>query len=287
MTGYGKSVVELENKKLTIEIKSLNSKQLDIYTRIPGLYKEKELELRNSIKSRLERGKIELNIFIESIGLDKTNKINKPVIEAYYNQLKEISNSLDIELNASAVESLLKLPDALKVEIQELDESEWLKIEQTFQSAIDAMLEFRKQEGDALEKDILQRINKIEELLLKVEPFEEKRIEYIKKRISDGLNEFIENQKVDQNRFEQEIIYYIEKIDITEEKVRLKNHCDYFRKTCQTQESVGKKLGFISQEIGREINTLGSKANDSDIQKIVIQMKDELEKVKEQILNVL
>ncbi|WP_321515458.1 YicC/YloC family endoribonuclease [Marinifilum fragile] len=288
MTGFGKATLELENKKVSIEIKSLNSKQLDINTRIPNLYKEKDLVLRNEIKNQLERGKVELSVFIESVGTDKETKINKPIVEAYYQQLTELSSELGIPMDKEPIlQTIVKLPDALKTEHQELDEEEWNQIFAGFKSAVADLNSFRKQEGDALQADIFERISNIEKLLEKVPQYESKRIETVKTRINDNLKEFVEKQNVDKNRFEQEIIYYLEKLDITEEKVRLANHCKYFIETANNGNSIGKKLGFIAQEIGREINTLGSKANDSDIQKIVIQMKDELEKIKEQLLNVL
>lgn len=288
MTGFGKAILELENKKVSIEIKSLNSKQLDINTRIPNLYKEKDLILRNEIKHKLERGKVELSIYIESVGVDKETKINKPIVEGYYHQLEELSKELGIPMEKEPIlQTIVKLPDALKVEHQELNEEEWAKIAASFSAAVNDLLSFRKQEGEALQVDIFGRIKNIETLLTEVPQFEENRINTIKNRINDNLNEFIEKQNVDKNRFEQEVIYYLEKLDITEEKVRLENHCKYFIETAKVGNSIGKKLGFIAQEIGREINTLGSKANDSDIQKIVIQMKDELEKIKEQLLNVL
>lgn len=288
MTGFGKATLELENKKVSIEIKSLNSKQLDINTRIPNLYKEKDLVLRNEIKNQLERGKVELSVFIESVGTDKETKINKPIVEAYYQQLTELSSELGIPMDKEPIlQTIVKLPDALKTEHQELDEEEWNQIFAGFKSAVADLNSFRKQEGDALQVDIFERIANIEKLLEEVPQYEAKRIETVKTRINDNLKEFVEKQNVDKNRFEQEIIYYLEKLDITEEKVRLANHCKYFIETANNGNSIGKKLGFIAQEIGREINTLGSKANDSDIQKIVIQMKDELEKIKEQLLNVL
>lgn len=288
MTGFGKATLELENKKVSIEIKSLNSKQLDINTRIPNLYKEKDLVLRNEIKNQLERGKVELSVFIESVGTDKETKINKPIVEAYYQQLTELSSELGIPMDKEPIlQTIVKLPDALKTEHQELDEEEWNQIFAGFKSAVADLNSFRKQEGEALQVDIFERIANIEKLLEEVPQYESKRIETVKTRINDNLKEFVEKQNVDKNRFEQEIIYYLEKLDITEEKVRLANHCKYFIETADNGNSIGKKLGFIAQEIGREINTLGSKANDSDIQKIVIQMKDELEKIKEQLLNVL
>lgn len=288
MTGFGKATLELENKKVSIEIKSLNSKQLDINTRIPNLYKEMDLVLRNEIKNKLERGKVELSIFIESVGNEKETKINKPIVESYHKQLTELSKDLGISItHEPLLQTILKLPDALKVEYQEFNEEEWKLIFDGFLTAINGLIDFRMQEGEALQQDIFTRIGIIEKLLEEVTPFEGGRIETVKARINDNLKDFIEKQNVDKNRFEQEIIYYLEKLDITEEKVRLSNHCKYFIETATNDQSIGKKLGFIAQEIGREINTLGSKANDSNIQKLVIQMKDELEKIKEQLLNVL
>jgi len=288
MTGFGKATIELENKKVSIEIKSLNSKQLDINSRIPNLYKEKDLILRNEIKNHLERGKVELSIYIESVGTDKETRINKPIVEGYYKQLSEIASELGLPLEKEPLlQTIIKLPDTLKTEHQELDEDEWSKIFEGVKIAIEDLKSFRSQEGEALQKDVFKHIHCIEQLSLEVPKYETTRIETIKNRINDNLTEFIEKQNVDKNRFEQEIIYYLEKLDITEEKVRLSNHCKYFLETAQTPKAVGKKLGFIAQEIGREINTLGSKANDTNIQKLVIQMKDELEKIKEQLLNVL
>lgn len=288
MTGFGKATLELENKKISIEIKSLNSKQLDINTRIPNLYKEKDMVIRNEIKNKLQRGKVELSIFIESVGTDKETKINKPIVEAYYKQLQELSLNLGVSIdNEPILQTILKLPDALKVEYQELNEEEWNLIFEGFKTALGEIINFRRQEGEALQEDIFARIGKIETLLAEVPQYENERIETVRTRINDNLRDFVEKQNVDKNRFEQEIIYYLEKLDVTEEKVRLANHCKYFIETSKSGDSEGKKLGFIAQEIGREINTLGSKANHSNIQKIVIQMKDELEKIKEQLLNVL
>ena len=288
MTGFGKATLELKNKKISIEIKSLNSKQLDINTRMPNLYKEKDLVIRNEIKNKLERGKVELSIFIESVGTDKQTKINKPIVEGYYKQLNELAQDLGIDIDKEPLlQTITKLPDALKVEYQELDEEEWNLIFEGFKTALAEIINFRSQEGKALQNDIFARIKNIENLLVEVPQFENDRIETVRTRINDNLRDFVEKQNVDKNRFEQEMIYYLEKLDITEEKVRLANHCKYFIETSNAGNSEGKKLGFIAQEIGREINTLGSKANDSNIQKIVIDMKDELEKIKEQLLNVL
>lgn len=286
MTGYGKSVCELGNKKLTIEIRSLNSKQLDLNTRIPGFYKEKELDIRNLISRDLQRGKIEFNLYAELNGLENSNVINKNVVKAYYQQLKEINQELGID-TGDILSTILRLPDTLKTEREELDEQEWNRVLPAITQAMTATMDYRIQEGKALELDIASRIGIIESLLTEVEPLEKPRIDRIKSRIGNSLAEFIDAEHIDKNRLEQELIFYIEKLDITEEKVRLANHCQYFIETMKENEQVGKKLGFIAQEIGREINTLGSKANDSDMQKLVIKMKDELEKIKEQLLNIL
>lgn len=287
MTGFGKAICELNNKKITIEIKSLNSKQLDLNTRMPSFYKEKDLLVRNEIAKRLERGKVEFSFYAELIGEESNTNINKPVVVSYYKQLKEIADELNITSSEQLLQTAIRLPDTLKTEKEELDENEWKSIHASIIKAIDDLITFRVQEGEALEKDIIARINTIASHLTEIETFETQRIDNIKGRILKNLEEFVSNKSIDQNRFEQELIFYLEKLDITEEKVRLRNHCSYFIETANTDQPIGKKLGFISQEIGREINTIGSKANDADIQKLVIQMKDELEKVKEQMLNVL
>lgn len=287
MTGFGKAICELPNKKISIEIKSLNSKQLDLNTRLPNLYREKEIEVRNLLSKKLFRGKIDLGFFVEAATSDKITKINQQVIKEYYSQLKEISNNLELSNNTDFLKVIMPLPDTVKVELAELNDEEWQAIAATIQKAIDDIISFRKSEGKALENDIRGRIASIEELLNEVPKYENQRIDKIKTRIRENLEEVAIKGQVDENRFEQEIIFYLEKLDVTEEKVRLKNHLDYFIETIDSGDSIGKKLGFITQEIGREINTLGSKANDADLQKIVIRMKDELEKIKEQILNVL
>jgi uncharacterized protein (TIGR00255 family) len=286
MTGYGKSTCELEGKKLTFEVRSLNSKQLDLNTRIPGFYKEKELEIRTMLSRKLQRGKVEFNLFAEITGSDNATSVNKEVVKSYYHQLNEISKENNIA-EGDILGTILRLPDTLKTVREELDDAEWKQVLPAIEKAIDSIVKYRQEEGVALEKDILERIASIESLLAEVEPLEKPRIERIKSRISNNLAEFIDMENIDKNRLEQELIFYIEKLDITEEKVRLANHCKYFVETAQSDEPVGKKLGFISQEIGREINTLGSKANDADMQKLVIRMKDELEKIKEQLLNIL
>ncbi len=287
MTGYGKAVCELPNKKISIEIKSLNSKQLDLNTRLPNLYREKEIEVRSLLGKQLSRGKIDLSFYVEAATSDKITKINQQVIANYHQQLKAIATDLGLEQSTDYLKVIMPLPDTVKVELAELDEEEWKAIAQTLQNAIADIIDFRKREGMALEADIKQRIQLIGELLGEVPNYEEQRIEKIKTRIRENLEELGQSNKIDENRFEQEIIFYLEKLDVTEEKVRLSNHLEYFMETTESKEPVGKKLGFITQEIGREINTLGSKANDADLQKIVIRMKDELEKIKEQILNVL
>ncbi|MCK4344681.1 MAG: YicC family protein, partial [Bacteroidales bacterium] len=262
----------------------LNSKQLDVSARLPVLYKEKELELRNIISQSLERGKIDISIFIDTIEKEKTPSINQAVVKNYYEQLKQISGELSID---QILPVIMRLPDTLKIEKQELDEKEWEKVKTGIKEAIYELISFRNQEGKALQKDIHHHVNQIRKLLDNIGPYEKERIGKIKTRINHNLSEFLATESIDQNRFEQEMIYYLEKFDITEEKVRLRNHCDYFLQTLKLKIPAGKKLGFIAQEMGREINTIGSKANDSDIQKLVVQMKDKLEKIKEQLLNVL
>ncbi len=288
MTGFGKAVNEFENKKITVEIKSLNSKQADINAKIPSLYKEKEMELRNMLTKALNRGKIELSVWIDQNEAEKNIQLNQAVIKNYHQQLTELAQSLNKDANnESMLDIIMRLPDVMKTEIRELDENEWLSIKQTVINAISEIEKFRIQEGNVLEVDFGQRIKQIENLLAQIEPFAESRIEKVKERIKQNFKDNLKEIDADNNRFEQELIYYLEKLDITEEKVRLANHCSYFIETMEENESQGKKLGFIAQEIGREVNTIGSKANHADIQKIVVQMKDELEKIKEQVLNVL
>jgi len=287
MTGYGKSVLEFKNKKFSIEIKSLNSKQLDINFKSPSIFKEKEIEIRKLINDYLYRGKVEFYILIEDNSSDNTAKINKEVFTDYYKQLNELAKDLNLSVDDKIFDTILKLPDVFINEQSSLNDNEWNEIKASIKLALENLDKFRKQEGEYLQKDIENRINNILSLLKDVDTIETQRITKIKTRIHNNLEAFLPDNNIDENRFEQEIIYYIEKLDITEEKVRLKNHCNYFLKTIETSKPIGKKLGFITQEIGREINTLGSKANDSDLQKIVILMKDELEKIKEQILNIL
>lgn len=287
MTGFGKAVCELPNKKVHIEIKSLNSKQLDINTRIPAIYREKELELRNEIADTLYRGKVDVTMIVESFLPDKLAQINETVFENYHHQLKTISDKLGISTGTDYIRTILSLPDTLKVEIAELDENEWAMIKVAIGDAIRAIDDFRIREGAVLEADISERTRLIGSFLKEIEPYEQLRLEKIKSRIRENVAELADKNKIDENRFEQELIYYIEKLDVSEEKVRLQNHIEYFLETVKEDQAVGKKLAFITQEMGREINTLGSKANDSEIQKLVIRMKDELEKIKEQTLNIL
>jgi len=286
MTGFGKVTAELSSKKVTIEIKSLNSKQLDLSTRISSVYREKEMEIRNELSQLLVRGKVECSIYIENIGKDIPTKINQPVLESYYEQIKTIAENLSITLPVDWFQTLLRMPDVIKNEIAEIDETEWTVVRNALREAAKHLLDFRTQEGAMLKKLFEEKINNIKTLLTQVDIYEGERIEKIKLRITENLNKLSEIQ-FDQNRFEQEMIYYIEKLDVNEEKTRLSNHLDYFVDTLNAAPGQGKKLGFIAQEIGREVNTLGSKSNHVEMQKIVVQMKDELEQIKEQVLNVL
>ncbi len=288
MTGFGKAIKDIENKKITVEIRTLNSKQADITAKIPALYREKEMELRNLLTQSLKRGKIELNFWIEENENTGSVVLNKAVISNYYTQLQETATYLNRNIEKENIlEIIMRMPEVLKTEVKELDEKEWAQILKTVDEALIEIKKFRNQEGKVLQDDFEKRIATIERLLLNIEPFEKERIEKVKERIKQHFQDNLKDIETDKNRFEQELIYYLEKFDITEEKVRLKNHCSYFIQTMNENESQGKKLGFISQEIGREINTIGSKANHSEVQKIVVQMKDELEKIKEQVLNVL
>lgn len=289
MTGYGKKTFEYNDKTFSIEIRTLNSKQSDVYTKVPSQYKEKELELRNIASNELLRGKIEITLVVEVSENSNVPLINKEAVKAYYKQIGDISSELDIKNNDQHFlwATILRLPESLKTELETIDEKEWAEIKKTAVEVMQEVKQFRKSEGSSMQEDIIARIQGISNYLGEIGKYEKSRIENIKSRIRNNLHEFISQETIDENRFEQELIFYLEKFDITEEKVRLKNHCNYFLETVRTKEPIGKKLGFIAQEIGREINTIGSKANDSDIQKIVVQMKDELEKVKEQLMNVL
>ena len=286
MTGYGKSGCEIQEKKITIELKSVNSKQLDMSTRIPSAFRDREMEIRNEMLKRLERGKVDFSLYYENTAKETVPKLNIPVFESFICQLTEVSLQLGIAAPADPWPLLLRLPEALKDESKEVDDESWAVVRQAVQDAIDNFISFRQQEGTMLEGIFLEKINKIEALLLEVEVYEPERVERIKGRIMDALTK-IEGLDYDKNRFEQEMIFYIEKLDINEEKSRLTNHLNYFRETMNDAHGQGKKLGFIAQEIGREINTLGSKSNHSGMQQLVVCMKDELEQIKEQILNVL
>jgi uncharacterized protein (TIGR00255 family) len=282
MTGFGKAFMQLSNKKITVEIKSLNSKGLDLNVRTPSVYREMELQIRNTIALRLDRGKIDFSLYIEVTGEETSAKINVPIIKGYINQMKEvIPNADETELMKMAV----RMPDSLKTEREELDKTEWLQIEKVINEALDNIATFRSDEGLSLENEFVLRISNIENLMNKAVSYDAERVETVKTRLRTALEEL--EATVDENRFEQELIFYLEKYDITEERVRLGNHLNYFLETMQNKEALGRKLGFITQEIGREINTMGSKSNHTEMQKLVVQMKDELEKIKEQVLNVL
>ncbi len=286
MTGFGKSVIQLPTKKITIELKSLNSKNLDLNARIPSLYREKELQMRNIIATALLRGKVDFGLFVEITAEETSTKVNEGIVKEYMRQLRQVApgnigSDSDVELMKMAV----RMPDALKTERHEIDAEEFAAIEKALHNAVKALKEFRTDEGKALEKDFELRIQNISNLLEEVKAMDPDRMEAVKARLQKAVSDL--KEEVDQNRFEQELIYYLEKFDITEEKVRLANHLEYFTNTLKSADSNGKKLGFICQEIGREINTIGSKSNHAPMQQLVVQMKDELEKIKEQMLNVL
>jgi len=287
MTGYGKAECELALKKITIEVKSLNSKQLDLNTRTPGVYREKEIEIRREISDKLIRGKVDFSLYSESLGVESNSAINNPMVKSYFAQLSELCTELGLPVNEHILPVIMQLPDVVKTTRDEPDENEWKIVLATIREALTALDNFRLQEGVSLRKDIITNLNIITTLLKQIEPFELERTAKVKERILDGLKELASPEGVDLNRLEQEMIFYLEKLDINEEKVRLGHHCSYFIETLELDEPVGKKLGFIAQEIGREINTLGSKANHTEMQKLVIGMKDALEKIKEQLLNAL
>lgn len=288
MTGYGKATAELPDKKINVEIKSLNSKAMDLSTRIAPLYREKEIEIRNEIAKALERGKVDFSLWIEKKdACELVTPINQDVVVAYYERIRTISETTGIPMPEDWFATLLRLPDVMtKNDVQELTEEEWNAVHATVLQAIQSLVDFRKQEGAALEKKFREKISNIGNLLTTVAPYEKERVEKIKDRITDALEKTI-SVDYDKNRLEQELIYYIEKLDINEEKQRLGNHLKYFINTMEEGNGQGKKLGFIAQEMGREINTLGSKSNHAEMQKIVVQMKDELEQIKEQVLNVM
>jgi len=281
MTGFGKHVVQLPNKKITVEIKSLNSKSIDLNARMPSNYREKELELRKIIANSLQRGKVDFSLYVELTGDETTSQVNEVAVKQYMGQLKNIATGDDLRL----LEMALRFPDAMKTAKEDIDEEEYEAIKIALEGALVEINEFRSEEGSVLEQDFLDRITSLQQLLEEVIAIDPERQGTIRERLEKAVQEL--KADIDANRFEQELIYYLEKYDITEEKVRLANHLKYFAKTLKSDDSNGKKLGFISQEIGREINTIGSKANFAPMQQIVVQMKDELEKIKEQMLNVL
>ena len=287
MTGYGKAVVAYKGKKINVEIKSLNSKQLDLTTRIAPLYREKEMEIRQIIAERIIRGKVEMSIWIEKDATTEATPVNTALMESYFQQLKDFAASHGVESNVDWMQTLIRMPDVLtKTEVEVLDEEEWTIVRDGVVEAVQHLVDFRTQEGAALEKKFAEKIDNIERLLASIEPYEKSRVEKIRSRIVDGLKQ-IPEAEYDKNRLEQELIYYLEKLDISEEKQRLTNHLKYFRETMAVAAGQGKKLGFIAQEMGREINTTGSKSNQAEMQNIVVMMKDELEQIKEQVLNAL
>ncbi|WP_199221980.1 YicC/YloC family endoribonuclease [Winogradskyella wandonensis] len=281
MTGYGKSVLQLPTKKITIELKSLNSKNLDLNVRMPSMYRAKELDIRKLIAKHLVRGKVDFSLYVEITGEDTSSKINKTVVKEYINQLKDVVDGDETELLKMAI----RLPDAVTTERDDIDDDEWKSIESEIDTALNHIKTYRADEGQILKQDFENRIATLRDLLNKVIEMDPDRIDGVRARLEKGIADI--KEKVDENRFEQELVYYIEKFDITEEKVRLDNHLNYFISSLNSDDSNGKKLGFISQEIGREINTIGAKSNYAPMQKLVVQMKDELEKIKEQMLNVL
>jgi len=282
MTGFGKATLQLPTKKITVEVKSLNSKGLDLNVRMPSLYREMELGLRNQIALKLERGKVDFSIFIESTAEQTSTKVNVPIVKGYMEQLRNVYADAD---ETELMKMAIRMPDTMKIERDEIDENDWIQIQTVIEEAVQNILNFRKDEGESLEKEFQLRISNIRQYMTEALELDPERVQAIKDRLQTAIAELKVN--VDENRFEQELIYYLEKLDITEEKVRLTNHLDYFLETIKGNEANGRKLGFITQEMGREINTMGSKSNHAQMQKLVVQMKDELEKIKEQVLNVL
>lgn len=287
MTGFGKATGEYNGKKIVVEVKSLNSKQSDISTRLAGLYREKDIEIRNEISQSLERGKIDLALYIENTSKEIATQINQSVVETYYKQIQMISENTGIEMPSNWFEIILRLPDVMKTETSELDDNEWIEVKRILADALTQLKTFRIQEGKSLEKVFRDKIGHIASLLDEIAPFEAERVDKIKAKLEENLQNIADKFDYDKNRLEQELIFYIEKLDVNEEKVRLRTHLNYFIETMEKEHAPGKKLGFITQEIGREINTLGSKSNHSEMQKIVVLMKDDLEQIKEQVLNVL
>lgn len=287
MTGFGKAEAQLEEKSLVVELRSLNSKSMDVSLRLPSPYKDKEQELRNMLSLSLVRGKVELVIGFDNAGGQQSLSLNKPLLQQYYSELVKLSDELGAPVSADLLPSLLRLPEVMKQPAQEVDAQEWAVVVDSVKEALEQTRAFRMSEGAHLEADLAGRISEIRKLLSQIPSFEENRMQNLKAKLQKAIGEMREHVQSDPNRFEQELIFYLEKLDISEEKVRLKKHLDYFEEAMAGEQAQGKKLGFISQEIGREINTIGSKANDADIQKLVVQMKDELEKIKEQLMNIL
>lgn len=287
MTGYGKTTVSFGDKRINVEIKSLNSKAMDLSVRIAPLYREKEMEIRNLISKSLERGKIDFSLWVEKEAAEAATPINATLMNTYYQQIKEITENSEIPMPTDLFATLLRMPDVMtKVDIQELSDEEWNTVHQAIVNAIEQLIEFRKQEGLSLAQKFNEKIDNIEALMKAIEPYESERIAKIRERITEALEKSL-SIDYDKNRLEQELIFYIEKLDINEEKQRLANHLNYFRETMNNGQGQGKKLGFIAQEMGREINTTGSKSNHAEMQNIVVRMKDELEQIKEQVLNVM
>lgn len=287
MTGYGKAVAETPRKKITIEIKSLNSKQMDLNLKLPWLYREKEPEIRAILSQRLARGKIDLAVYFDILEDESVPVINKPVVRDYFRQLNEIASELNIKPGEEILTSIMKLPDVLKTEKPELAEDEWILVREKITDSAELLDNYRAEEGLSIEKDLRKSLSNILGFLEKIEIYEPDRIIRIREKLNALLSDNTVSENIDRNRFEQELIFYLEKFDINEEKVRLRRHCEYFLETIGSESPNGKVLSFIAQEMGREINTIGSKANDADMQKLVVMMKDELEKIKEQCLNIL
>lgn len=286
MTGFGKAETELPNRKITVELKSLNSKQLDVNIRIPNIYKEKEMEIRNLLFQTVERGKVDFMIYIDYVDKSVSTKINGDAVKNYYRQIREISEATGIPMPADSFSTILRLPETIRTDVSELEETEWLAIREIVDIAIRNFTEFRTQEGAALQLFFQSKIEAIASLLKEVDQYEPERIERVRNRLNDAIRKF-DPGNFDENRLAQEMIYYLEKMDITEEKTRLDNHLNYFTETMSKEKNPGRKMGFIAQEIGREVNTLGSKASHAELQQIVVRMKDNLEQIKEQVLNVL
>lgn len=288
MTGYGRASGEAGKRKYTIEVKTLNSKQFDMLSRIPQIYKEKELEIRSLLQKKLNRGKIEITITVDESEAEDNYEINRELVKKYFSEIRGLQQEISLKDDDQLLSTILKLPEVIQVSPEKFEEEEWEGLLGIIEEAVDHCDSSRLKEGQILEADFKNRIRFIRKYLAGIKPFEDQRITKLRARLQQDLENYVDDKKIDENRFEQEIVYYLEKIDITEEKVRLDNHCNYFLQTlAEADTSNGKKLNFISQELGREINTIGSKANDSDIQKLVVQMKDELEKIKEQLFNIL